>query len=61
MATETRNGHTPPPFDAALSRRIDAIILRYDATRPKTISRGWARLQKRIAERHVPAWYGREA
>ncbi len=45
------------PFDQRLSTRVDVITLRYEATQPKTVSRAWWRLQKRIAERHVPAWY----
>ena len=45
------------PFDEALSRRIDAIILQYEAQPEHTIRRAWWRLQKLIAERHVPAYY----
>ncbi len=45
------------PFDQRLSTRVDVINLRYEATEPKTLSRAYWRLQKRIAERHVPAWY----
>ncbi len=45
------------PFDGALWRRIDCIILQLEASPPKTIGRAWWRLQKAIAERHVPAFY----
>ncbi len=45
------------PFDQRLSTRVDVINLRYEASDPQSIRRAWWRLQKRIAERHVPAWY----
>ncbi len=45
------------PFDHRLSTRVDGITLRYEASAPKTARRAWWRLQKRIAERHVPAFY----
>ncbi len=45
------------PFDEALSRRIDYIILSLEASPQKSIHRAWWRLQKLIAERHVPAYY----
>ncbi len=45
------------PLDNALSTRIDCITLSLEESSPKTISRAWWRLQKRLAERSVPAWY----
>ncbi len=57
MAAETRLGPARPPFDQRLSSRIDRIILKLEATRPKTIGRAWVRLEKRIAERHVPTLF----
>ncbi len=51
------------PCDPTVSHRIDWIVVHYETTQPKTVSRAWWRLQKRIAERHVPAFYpdGRRA
>lgn len=63
MATDARlqptgaPGTARPPFDQRLSSRIDCIIIRLEATTPKTFSRAWMRLQKRVAERNVPAWH----
>ncbi len=54
---ETQPKPTAHPCDPAVSRRIDAIIISLEATKPKSVHRAWWRLQKRIAERHVPAWY----
>ncbi len=60
QSTTTTTAH---PCDPAVSRRIDAIISHYEAQRPHTLGRAWWRLQKLIAERHVPAFYpdGRRA
>ncbi len=40
---------TAHPCDPTVSRRIDWIVVHYEATEPKTISRAYWRLQKRIA------------
>jgi len=53
QSTTTTTAH---PCDPAVSRRIDWIVIHYEATEPKTLSRAWWRLQKLIAERHVPGW-----
>ena len=45
------------PFDQRLSTRVDIINIRYEASDPHTVRRAWWRLHKRIAERHVPAFY----
>ena len=48
---------TAHPCDPTVSRRIDWIVIHYEAQPPHTIGRAWWRLQKLIAERHVPAYY----
>jgi len=57
QTTTTTGLQAARPFDQRLSTRVDVITLRYEATEPKTLSRAYWRLQKRIAERHVPAFY----
>ncbi len=54
---QAQQSTTAHPCDPTVSRRIDFIILSLEASSPKTIHRAWWRLQKLIAERHVPAWH----
>ena len=63
QSTTTTGPTAARPFDQRLSTRVDVIILQLEASAPKTIHRAWWRLQKLIAERHVPAFYpdGRRA
>ena len=44
------------PYDPTVSRRIDWIVIHYEAAEPKTLSRAWWRLQKLITERQIPGW-----
>ncbi len=62
MATTHLHQSTPqrgactanPVTDRRLSRRLDLLVLQIEAN-PPTVRRGWLRLQKLLAERHVPA------
>jgi hypothetical protein len=47
-----------PPFDLALSLRLDSLIIALEADdQPPVMRRVWLKVQKRWAERHVPAYH----
>ena len=56
MYETDQDAGTPHGFDNDLSLKLDTIILDLEASR-SPLWRRWYHLRKRIAERHVPAWY----
>ena len=51
--------HVPRCVNPALSRRLDAIILDLEDG-ARGLRRWWLKIEKRCAERNVPAFYGSE-